>query len=115
MVFARIGRDIQSFLSGRDLVIFAIGIALSNEMQAALKTVIATMIMPIVSKLTGVDNLKDRAINLKGPGGKDLGIKLGWGAALQSLLVFFITLVIMVEIARYVTIHFVKSSSVQFV
>jgi large-conductance mechanosensitive channel len=113
-MLGRVGRDIQSFLSGRDLVIFAIGIALSNEMQTTLRTIIGNMIMPIVSKFTGVDNLKDRAINLKGPNGQELGIKLGWGAALQSLIVFFITLVIMVEIARYVTLHFVKSSSVQF-
>lgn len=113
-MLGRVGRDIQSFLSGRDLVIFAIGIALSNEMQTALRTIIGSMIMPIVSKFTGADNLKDRAINLKGPNGQELGIKLGWGAALQSLIVFFITLVIMVEIARYVTLNFVKSSSVQF-
>lgn len=113
-MLSRIGRDIQSFLSGRDLVIFAIGIALSNEMQTALRTIIANMVMPIVSKFTGADNLKDRSINLKGPNGQDLGIKLGWGTALQSLIVFFITLIIMVEIARYVTLNFVKSSSVQF-
>lgn len=114
-MFRRVGRDILSFVSGRDLVVFAVGIALSNQMQITIKTLIDNLIMPFVSKLTGADNLANRSIHLKSPDGKDLGIKIGWGAALQSVIIFAITLVVMVEMARYITVHYVKSSSVQFV
>ena len=112
---SRIARDIQSFVSGKDLVVFAIGIALSNQFQATVKTLIDSMIMPFVSKLTGATNLSSRTYDLQSAQGKSLGIKLGWGAALEALIVFCITLVVMVEIARYITVHFVKSSTVTFV
>ena len=111
---SRIGSDIKSFISGKDLVIFAISLALSTQLQTTLKTFIDNMIMPFVSKLTGATNLATRSLDLQLPDGKDLGIKLGWGAALQSVIVFFITLVLMVEIARYVTVHYVSSSTVTF-
>lgn len=110
----RIGKDIRSFVSGKDLVVFAIGIALSNQFQATVKSVIDNLIMPFVSKLTGVNQLRNRSYNLQTPQGKDLGITLTWGAALESVLTFAITLLVMVELARYITIHFVKSSSVTF-
>jgi large-conductance mechanosensitive channel len=113
-MIGRIGQDIKSFISGKDLVIFAISLALSTQLQTTLNKIIDTMIMPFVSKLTGTTNLAARSVELQTPGGKDLGIKLGWGAALQSLIVFFISLVIMVEIARYVTVHYVPSSTVKF-
>jgi large-conductance mechanosensitive channel len=113
-MFGRIASDIKSFISGKDLVIFAIGLALSAQLQTTLKTIIDNMIMPFVSKLTGATTLATRHLELQTPSGKDLGIKLGWGAALQSIIVFFITLVIMVEIARYITVNFVTSSTVQF-
>ena len=114
MVLGRVARDIQSFISGRDLVIFAVAIALSNQLQITLKVIIDSLVMPFVSKLTGATNLNSRAFDLQTPQGKDLGIKLGWGAALQSVIVFFISLVVLVEIARYITVHYVTSASVKF-
>jgi large-conductance mechanosensitive channel len=112
---SRILRDIQSFVSGKDLVVFAIALALSNNFQALLKVLIDTLIMPFVSQLTGPTNLASRTWELQAPiSGKNLGINLGWGAALQAIITFVITLVIMVEIARYLTVKFVKSSTVTF-
>jgi large-conductance mechanosensitive channel len=134
-MFGRILEDIKSFISGRDLVVFAITLALANQLQITLNKFIETMIMPFIARLlggttpsstpatatpgTGVapqlqTSLANRAIDLETASGKDLGIRLGWGAAVQSILVFFISLVIMVELARYITVHFVTSSSVKF-
>ena len=62
-------------------------------------------IMPFVSKLTG-DEIVEYDI------GGDIEIE--WGKALESLVVFFITLIVMVQIARYITVNYVKSSSVSF-
>ena len=59
-------------------------------------------------------SLANRAIEIQTASGKDLGIRVGWGAALQSIIVFFISLVIMVELARYITVHYVTSSTVKF-
>lgn len=114
-MFHRVSQDIKSFISGRDLVVFAIGIGLSNQLQATLKTLIDSLIMPVVSQLTGVTNLNSRSLELQKPKGNNPGIKVAWGAALQSIVVFAISLVVMVEIARYVTVHYVKSTSVTFV
>lgn len=116
MVFAGLQKDIKSFVSGRDLVIFAITLALSTQFQATLKSIIDNMIMPFVSSMTGASNLATRSWDLRvpTPGSKDPVIKLTWGAALQSIIVFFITLIIMVKTAKYLTVHYVKSSSVSF-
>jgi large-conductance mechanosensitive channel len=115
MILAGLGKDIKSFISGRDLVVFAVGIALSTQLQATMKSVIDNVIMPFISNITGVGNLATRASVLKVPvPGKDLGIKVGWGAALHAVIVFFITLVIMVKIAKYITVNYVKSASVSF-
>lgn len=113
MVFAGLQKDIKSFISGRDLVVFAVGLALSTQLQATLKSIIDNMILPFVSKLTGATNLESRKFSLlKTSNG--FGIDLRWGAALQSVIVFFITLIIMVKIAKYITVHYVKSASVKF-
>lgn len=116
MVFAGLQKDIKSFISGRDLVVFAVGLALSTQLQATLKSIIDGLIMPFVSTATGAGNLATRAWDLKvpTPGSKDPVIKVLWGAALNSIIVFFITLIIMVKIAKYITVHYVKSASVSF-
>ena len=102
-------RDIKSFVSGKDLIIFSVGLALSNEIQTLIRTLINQLIMPFVSFATGKTNLSSRTIDLQ-----DANIKVGYGAALQATIVFAITLVVMVEIAKYITQHYVKSSSVSF-
>ncbi len=109
----RILKDIKSFIAARDLAMLAITIALSNQFQQTTKTIIDTMIMPFVSRVTGATNLKSRAIDLQTPKGKSLGIQLGWGAAVESVIVFIITLVVMVQMARYFT-KLVKSPTVSF-
>lgn len=117
MVFSGLQKDIKSFISGRDLVVFAIGLALSTQFQATLKSIIDGLIMPFVSSSTGVGNLATRAWELNVPkvvGKETTPIKVMWGSALQSVIVFFITLIIMVKIAKYVTVHYVKSTSVSF-
>jgi large-conductance mechanosensitive channel len=114
MGVGRIGRNIKSFVSGKDLVIFAISIALSNQFQVTIKNIIDNMIMPFVSRVTGATNLSSRQVVLQKAKDKNPGIQLKWGAALESAIVFLISLVIMVEIARYITVHFVKSSTVTF-
>lgn len=116
MLLGRIGHDIKSFISGKDLVVFAVGIALSNQLQATLKSIIDNLIMPLVSNSTGVDNLSNRSYTLHTSTieGKQKSITLNWGAALQSVITLFISLVVMVEVARYITTHYVKSSSVTF-
>jgi len=110
----RIARDIKSFISGKDLVVFAIGLALSARFQETIKSLIDSLIMPFVSKLTGVTALNTRQLVLEKEKDGKPGISLKWGAALESVIVFFITLVIMVEIARYITVNFIKSSTVSF-
>lgn len=111
---SRIGRDIKTFVSGKDLVILAIGLALSTAFQATIKALIDALIMPFVSAVTGKANLATRAYELQTPKGNKLGIKLEWGKAIESVIVFAITLVVMVEIARLITVKYVKSSSVSF-
>jgi large-conductance mechanosensitive channel len=112
---SRIARDIKSFISGKDLVIFAISIALSNAFQTTIKTMIDTLIMPFVSKVTGATSLSTRAYEIRSAEAGAPSITVGWGAALESAIVFAITLVVMVQIARYITVHYVKSSTVTFV
>jgi large-conductance mechanosensitive channel len=104
-----IGKDIKSFVSGKDLVVFSIALALSTQFQTTIKTLIDQLIMPFVSYITGKTNLNARSIDLvKG------NIKIGWGAAAQSVIVLVISLVLMVEIAKYVSTYYVKSSTVTF-
>lgn len=110
----QIGKDVKSFVSGKDLVVMSIALALSTQFQATVKSVVDNLFMPFVSKITGATNLNSRSFELVAPSGKELGIKVTWGAALQSVIVFLITLVIMVQIAKYLTLHYVKSSSVSF-
>ena len=129
----RIAEDIKNFVSGRDLVVFAITLALANQLQITLNKFIETIIMPFIARLLGGStpsttpatpttglaaqlqtSLANRAIDIQTASGKDLGIRVGWGAALQSIIVFFISLVIMVELARYITVHYVTSSTVKF-
>jgi large-conductance mechanosensitive channel len=105
-------KDVKSFISSRDLIVFAVGIALSNQLQSTIHTMINALIMPFFSAVTGPTNLASRTIDLKPPSDKLPAIKVGWGAALNALLTFLITLVIMVELVKYVTTRFVKSSSV---
>lgn len=108
-------KDIKSFVSGRDLVVFAVTIGLSNQLQAALQTIISNTVMPFVSVVSGATKLSDRSIELKKPKGDLPGIKIGWGAALNAGIVFFITLVIMVQIVKLITTRYVKSSSITWV
>lgn len=110
----QIGADIKSFVGGKDLVVFAIALALSSQFQETIRTLIDSMIMPFFSKLTGATRLDDRKVEISPPVGTNLSINLMWGKALKSFIVFAITLVIMVEIAKYLTVNFVKSSTVTF-
>ena len=105
---SRMGRDIKSFVGGKDLVALAIGLALSTQFQLTVKAVIDATIMPFVSKLTGATKLSSRKYDIGGD------IEIEWGKALESLVVFFITLIVMVQIARYITVNYVKSTSVSF-
>lgn len=105
-------KDIKSFVSGRDLVVFAVTIALSNQLQATLQTIISNTVMPFVSTAMGATKLTDRSIELTKPKGDRPGIKIGWGAALNAGIVFFITLVVMVQIVKFLTTHYVKTSSI---
>jgi large-conductance mechanosensitive channel len=113
-MLGRIASDIKSFVGGKDLVVFAIALALSTQFQETIRTLIDSMIMPFFSKLTGATRLDDRKLEISPPVGKNLSINLMWGKALKALIVFVITLIIMVEIARYLTVNFVKSSTVTF-
>jgi large-conductance mechanosensitive channel len=90
-------RDIRSFVSSRDLLVFAIGVALSNQFQITLTTIINSMIMPFVSAVTGPTNLASRSYDLKPPTSRLPAIKLAWGAAVNAAITFFITMVIMVQ------------------
>lgn len=114
MILSRILSDIKAFVGGKDLVVFAIALALSAQFQETIRTFIDSMIMPFISKLTGATRLETREFEISPPVGTKLSITLGWGRALKSFIVFCITLVIMVEIARYLTVHFVQSSTVKF-
>jgi hypothetical protein len=42
------------------------------------------------------------------------GSTINWGKAVESFIMFCITLVIMVEIAKYLTVYFVESTTVKF-
>lgn len=111
----RVAEDIKSFIAGKDLVVFAIGLALSTQFQETVRTLIDSLIMPFISVLTGATKLDSRTIRLNTPVKNAEPIYIQWGKALKSIIVFMITLVVMVEIARYLTVRYVTSSSVQFV
>jgi large-conductance mechanosensitive channel len=106
--------DIKSFVSGKDLVVFAIALALSAQFQSTIRTAIDGLIMPFISKLTGATNLSSRSLQISPPTASTGAISIQWGKALESFILFCITLIIMVEIAKYLTVHFVESSSVKF-
>lgn len=114
-MLSRIGSDIKAFVAGKDLVVFAIGLALSTQFQDTVRTLIDALIMPFISTLTGATKLESRNFALKTPVGNTEPIYIYWGRAIKSLITFLITLVIMVEIARYLTVKYVTSSSVKFV
>jgi large-conductance mechanosensitive channel len=113
-MLGRVADDIKSFIGGKDLVVFAIGLALSSQFQATIGTLIDSLIMPFISSLTGATRLDNRSVQLGKPLPNGDPIRLFWGRALKSIIVFMITLVIMVEIARYLTVNFVSSSTVTF-
>lgn len=103
-------KDVRSFISGKDLLVFAVGIAISNQLQTTLNTLIDALIMPFVSQLTGATNLASRGFNIP-----KTEIRIKWGAALNALITFSITLVIMVEIIKYISLRFkLKSSTVSW-
>lgn len=110
----RVADDIRSFIGGKDLVVFAIGLALSTQFQETIRTLIDSLIMPFISTLTGATRLDTRSVQLKAPLKDADPIRIYWGRALKTMIVFIITLIVMVEIARYLTVNFVKSSSVTF-
>jgi len=106
--------DIKSFVSGKDLVVFAIALALSAQFQSTVKTAIDGLIMPFISKFTGATNLSARSIQISPATSSTGAIAIQWGKALESFIMFCIQLVVMVQIAKYLTVHFVQSSSVKF-
>ena len=102
-------RDIKAFVGGKDLLVFAVAIALSNQLQSTLATLIDSLVMPVVSTTLGTQKLKDRSFQIPKT---DIAIK--WGAALNALIMFGIALVVMVEITKYITTRFVKSTSINW-
>lgn len=114
-MLGRIASDIKAFVGGKDLVVFAIGLALSTQFQDTIRTLIDSLIMPFISTLTGANKMESRSFRLKAPVGNTDPIYIYWGRALKSLITFTITLIIMVEIARYLTVRYVTSSTVKFV
>lgn len=113
-MLGRVGRDIKAFIGGKDLVVFAIGLALSTQFQETVRTLIDSLIMPFISTLTGATQLESRNLRLKAPVGDAQPIYIYWGRALKTLITFSITLVVMVEIARYITTTYVESATVKF-
>lgn len=103
----RVLRDIRAFISSRDLLVFAVGIALSNRFQKTLESLIDTLVMPVVSWVTGTRQLASREARVG-------DVKLAWGKALESVIVLAISVVVMVEVVRWLTTHVkgLKSSSV---
>jgi len=114
MVLGQIIKDIKSFVSGKDLVVFAIALALSAQFQMTVKTAIDSLIMPFISKLTGATNLSARTVQISPPTSTAGPITINWGKAVESFIMFCITLVVMVEIAKYLTVYFVESTTVKF-
>ena len=115
MVLGQVLNDIKAFVSGKDLVVFAIALALSASFQSLVRTWIDALIMPFISKITGATNLSHRQFQISPPTSKTAAITIYWGKALESLIIFLITLVTMIEIAKYLTVHFVESSTVKFI
>lgn len=111
MSLRRVAKDIQSFVASKDLIVFAVGVALSNQLQATLNTLITSLIMPFVSYWTGVNDLSSRTwvLNEGEP-----GIKLNWGAAANAIITFTITIAVLVEFTRFVTTKYVKSQTIQW-
>jgi large-conductance mechanosensitive channel len=113
-MLSRIGSDIKAFVGGKDLVVFAIGLALSTQFQDTVRTLIDSLIMPFISTLTGATRLETRNFKIKTPLGGAEPIYIYWGRAIKSAITFIITLIVMVEIARYLTVRYVNSSTVKF-
>lgn len=105
----RVLRDIRSFVSSKDLVVFAVMLALSNQLQTTLNTLIDALIMPFVSHVTGRARLSTREARVPGT-----GITVRWGAAAYALITFAISLVVMVEIVRLIVTRARLTSSVTF-
>jgi len=112
MVAITILKDIKAFVSSRDLLVFAIGVGLSNSFQSTLTTIINSMVMPFVSVITGPTNLASRSYDLKPPTSKLPAIKLGWGAALNAAITFIITLIVMVEVLKFISLRYMPTKSV---
>ena len=91
-------RDVRSFISSKDLLVLAVGLALSTQFQKTLETVIDALVMPVVSWLTGRSHLASREARVPGT-----RIALAWGKALEAVLVFLVSLVVMVEIVKWLT------------
>lgn len=102
-------RDVKTFVSSRDLIVFGAAIALSNQLQTTLNTLIESLVMPLVSRVTGQQKLKDRALVL----GRT-GVAIKWGAALNAVVTFSIALVVTVQIAKLLTTKVFGSGSIQW-
>ena len=109
--------DITTFITSKDVVVFAVTIAVSTQIQALLTSLINNIAMPVVSLATGNTNLATRSFYIRKPQPDAkpprAGIEIAYGAALNQLIIFLISLVILVEFAKAVSAK-VPSSSVQW-
>ena len=82
--------DITTFISSKDVVVFAVTIAVSTQIQALLTSLINNIAMPVVSLATGNTNLATRSFYIRKPQPDAkpprAGIEIAYGAALNQLM-----------------------------
>ena len=82
--------DFKAFISKGNILDMAVGVIIGGAFGKIVSSLVADVIMPIISLFVGNIDLKDLAITLKDKTETSAGIELHYGMFLQNLLDFVI-------------------------
>ena len=88
--------DFKAFINKGNVVDMAVGVVIATAFGAITKSLVADIIMPLISLATGANSIKELSVVLKEPVLDEAGavvtdgILLNYGLFLQTIIDFFI-------------------------
>lgn len=101
--------DFRAFINKGNVVDMAVGVVIATAFGAITKSLVADVIMPLISLATGANSIKDLSVVLKAPildeAGAVLteGITLNYGNFLQTIIDFLIIALCVFIFIRFLT------------
>lgn len=101
--------DFKAFINKGNVVDMAVGVVIATAFGAITKSLVADVIMPLISLATGANSIKDLSVVLKEPvldeAGAVLteGITLNYGNFLQTIIDFLIIALCVFVFIRFLT------------